>query len=91
MKQVQACFTTREDRESSFHHCGSPVRLVQARLCAGKTRQSRFILRGGDVKQVQSCLSASLFAGCSGGQGPEMEGTSVACAQKVFGYPLQAS
>ena len=32
--------------------------LVQARLCAGKTRQSRFIFRGGDVKQVQAGLSA---------------------------------
>ena len=37
MKQVQACLSAREDRESSFHHCGRPVRLVKARLCAGKT------------------------------------------------------
>ena len=37
MKHVLACFSAREDRESSFHHCGSPVRLVQDRLRAGKT------------------------------------------------------
>ena len=33
MKHVHA----REDREGSFHHCGGPVKLVQACLCAGKT------------------------------------------------------
>ena len=57
MKQVEACLDAREDRESSFHHCGSPVRLVHARLCAGKTWQSRFNLRVGAVKHVQSCLN----------------------------------
>ena len=36
MKHVQACLIDREDRESSFHHCGSPLRLVQAGLSAGK-------------------------------------------------------
>ena len=37
MKFVQACLIAREDRESCFHHCGGPVRLVQDCLCAGKT------------------------------------------------------
>ena len=37
MKQVEAGLSAREDRESCFHHCGSPVRLVQACLYAGKT------------------------------------------------------
>ena len=37
MKHVQACLSGREDRESSFHYCGSPVRCVQAYLCAGKS------------------------------------------------------
>ena len=37
MKQVQACLSAKDDRESSFHHCGCPVRLVQARLNAGMT------------------------------------------------------
>ena len=37
MKYVEACLITREDRESSFHRCGGPVRLLQACLCAGKT------------------------------------------------------
>ena len=35
MKYVQACLSAREDRESSFHRCGRPVRLIQACLCAG--------------------------------------------------------
>ena len=29
-----------EDRESNFHHCGSPVRLVQTCLCAGNADNS---------------------------------------------------
>ena len=58
MKHVQACFSTREDRESSFHHCGSPVKLVQACLCAGKTSYRRLNLREGAVKHVQDSLSA---------------------------------
>ena len=33
MRHVQACSTSLEDRESSFHHCGGPVMLVQACLC----------------------------------------------------------
>ena len=37
MNHVEACLSAREDRESSFHHCGRPVRLVQACLCAGMT------------------------------------------------------
>ena len=37
MKHVQACLSARGDRKSSFHHCGGPVRLVQACLCVEKT------------------------------------------------------
>ena len=37
MKHVKACLSAREDRESSFHRCGGPVRLVQACLSAGNT------------------------------------------------------
>ena len=29
MKHVETCLSSRGDRESSFHRCGSPVRLVQ--------------------------------------------------------------
>ena len=29
MKHVHPCLTARNDRESSFHHCGGPVKLVQ--------------------------------------------------------------
>ena len=37
MKLVDASVSTIGYRESSFHRCGEPVRLVQACLCAGKT------------------------------------------------------
>ena len=37
MNLVQACLSAREDREICVHHCGRPVRLVQARLYARKT------------------------------------------------------
>ena len=40
MKHVGDCLSAREDRESSFHHCGGSVRLVQTRLCAGKPGKS---------------------------------------------------
>ena len=52
---LKACLSGREDPESSFHHCGGPVRLVQTCLCAGKTFQRRFNLRGGAVKHLQVC------------------------------------
>ena len=38
MNHVEARLSAREDRENSFHHCGGPVRLVQACLCARKNR-----------------------------------------------------
>ena len=34
---VEGLFSDREDPESSFHHCGGAVRLVQACVCALKT------------------------------------------------------
>ena len=37
MKHIDGCLSARDDRESSLHHCGSTVKLVQACLCAGKT------------------------------------------------------
>ena len=37
MKHVQAYLSARKDLESSFNHCGDPVKLVQACLNAGKT------------------------------------------------------
>ena len=37
MKYVEACLSARGDRESNFHRCGGPVKLLQACLCAGKT------------------------------------------------------
>ena len=37
MNHVQARLSFRKELQSSFHHCGGPVWLVQACLCAGKT------------------------------------------------------
>ena len=34
---VEACLSARDNRESSSHHCGGAVGLVQAFLCAGMT------------------------------------------------------
>ena len=59
MKDVQACLSARKDVESSFHHCGGPVKLVQASLCAENTLQRRFKNRGGAFKHLQSWLSTS--------------------------------
>ena len=53
MKHVQACLRTKEYRESSFHHCGATVSLVQACFCEGKTR---FNLRGSAVKHVEASV-----------------------------------
>ena len=38
MKHVQASLSAREDRESCFHHCRGPVRLVQD--CLGERKSS---------------------------------------------------
>ena len=35
-KHLQACLGALEDRESSFHRCGGPVKLVKDCLFAGK-------------------------------------------------------
>ena len=71
MKHVQACLSAMEDRQSCFHHCTCPVRLVQACSCARKTSKCRFNLRGGVGKHLQACLSAredreSSFHRCGG-------------------------
>ena len=42
MKLVHASLSAREDRESCFHHCGRPVRLMQACLYAGKDLTTPF-------------------------------------------------
>ena len=42
MKRVQACLSARKDGESSFHHCGGPVKLVQTCLYAGNTQNTVF-------------------------------------------------
>ena len=37
MKHVESCLSAIEVPESSFHHCGRPVKVVQACLYEGKT------------------------------------------------------
>ena len=58
MKHVKAYLTARNDRESSFRHCGGPVKLVQACLRARKDLEISFHHCGGPVKIVQACLCA---------------------------------
>ena len=36
MKLVHVCLSARKDLESSFHHCGGPVKLVEALFSARK-------------------------------------------------------
>ena len=45
-------------RESSFHHCGGSVKLLEAWLCSRRHLESSFHYRGGSVKLVQACLYA---------------------------------
>ena len=47
-----------KDGDSSFHHCGGVVRLVQALFGTGIDRECNFHHRGGAVKLVQACLNA---------------------------------
>ena len=47
-----------KDLESSFHHCGSPVKLVHACLSTRKELESCFHHCGGPLMLVQSCLCA---------------------------------
>ena len=37
MKHAEACLSAIDDPESSFHHYGRPVKLVQTCLYQGKT------------------------------------------------------
>ena len=55
---LPATLSVRKDLESSFHHCGSPVKLVQAGLRARKSIESSFHRCVGPVKLVQECLCA---------------------------------
>ena len=58
MKHVLACLSASKDRESSFHHCGSLVKPVQARLSTKKELESWFHHNGGTVILVPACLCA---------------------------------
>ena len=58
MKHVHACLSDSKDGESSFHYCGSPVKLVQACLWAGNTLQRHLNRRRGAAKHLQASLSA---------------------------------
>ena len=48
MKLVEACICARKDRESSFHHCGVSVKLMQACLkqaCASFTEPQEWCIQ----------------------------------------------
>ena len=71
MKHVQASLSAIKYPERSFHHCGGPVKYVQACLYPGNTLQRHFNRRRGAVKHVHDCLSArkdreSSFHHCGG-------------------------
>ena len=59
MKHVLACLSASKDRECRSHHCGSPLKLVEATLYVGNTLQSRINRLGSAVKHVLACLSAN--------------------------------
>ena len=52
MKLVLACLCAGKDRQSSFCHGGSAVKLDCATICAGIDRQSSFCHCGNAVKLV---------------------------------------
>ena len=56
MKLMQAYLGVKNVRESTFHHCGGPVKLVQGCLSARKDPESSFHHSGGLVKLVYACL-----------------------------------
>ena len=56
-----ACLSVRMDLECSFHHCGGPVKLVNASLCVRKDPKSSFHHCGGPVKLQQGSLSVGRF------------------------------
>ena len=56
MRHVHPSSTARKELESSFHHCGGPLKLAQACLISRKDLESSFYRSGGPVKLVQSCL-----------------------------------
>ena len=58
MKHVQACLRAREYRESSFHHYGGSVSLMQACLCEEKTRVNH---QGSAVKHVEASVIARAY------------------------------
>ena len=86
LKHVQVGLSDRDDRESSFNRCGSPVSLVQACLCGAKAWYYRLNLGGGAVKHMDSWLSArddreSSFPHCGG---PVRLVQACLCAEKTW-------
>ena len=55
---LQASLSVRKYQNGSFHHCGGPVKLVQACSRGRIDLQSTFHLCGGPVKLVQDCVCA---------------------------------
>ena len=54
---VQASLRIRKDSESSFHHCGDPMKLLYVCFCVRRDLESRFYYCEGHVKVLHACLS----------------------------------
>ena len=54
MKHLHPRLIARNDRESSFHHCGGPMKLVQACLSARKDLESSFYHSGGPARSCKA-------------------------------------
>ena len=58
MKLVQACSRGRNDLQSTFHHSGVPVKLLQPSLSVRKDLESNYHHCVTPVKLVQPCVCA---------------------------------
>ena len=58
MKYVQASLSARNDRQSSFHHCGVFLEAPASLLSLRNDVELSFHHGGGPVMLVQACLNA---------------------------------
>ena len=50
---MRACLSVRKDLECSFHHCGGPMKLINANLCVTSDPKNIFHHCGSHVKLRQ--------------------------------------
>ena len=75
MNLVLAWLSTRRHRESSFHHCGGPVKLLEAWLCTRRHLESSFHPLWRFCKRVQVIVIAQV-PGIYGSKQTESEGVA---------------